>query len=1482
MSNNADSIALKQHKIRNMLQENYMLQQKIMAYVLREAKLESDNSSLKEVNEDLKKKLESKETEREIFGNRYATLEKEYEQYRYKSNSKMNELQAKTVCLEDEKRKITSDLNSLQLQYDASTTIITRTKHDFEEAKKEKDESKLQAARLETSYRALNSTHTSFVEQHNKTMLENKEKIQELSNQNSQLKDEIEQLKDKLQQEQEQSAELKKIIPSSSQNESRSRLLELINKYQKEGKQPEEVYKDYFEISNKFQALVTQAENSTKVTDQLRRELYNERSLYNSTRQEIQNYKQQLSNSQQSIKKHEASYQELVKNINKIKADYSELAAEKKKIEATLKDTSYQLQYLLTDIQKSQASIPSETTESLKHLSETSITPNLEHDELVFRNVSELQDLNRNLSEQLRALKEELATTKNIANDFVNENHSKTLSEAKEMIVKLDQQLTEKQQQLESLQQELDQHKNTKNQKEAVSESSDALDTCLSQLKETTDMFATYRAETTMEVDKLKSELYDSRISENETKNELLSIRVEVAHLKQQSESLNRVIQQREQELTNARHESISTNEQLIKKEQQMKEINDSLIECKATIKQLKKDNMVLRCQLEAKSEICELIKKEIDEINTERLRLSRLLNGINSYVEGLYSSSTETVNLSKGQIERISTELRSCHEVNASLKKDIGLTKDIQDKYEEALGQIQSLKEKLAELESKFSTANQEKIVAETKLSEAEENLKKLTNTDTAGDTVTSSCEQHIQSIAELKDRIRILEDEKKECILTAENASKKAAEISNEHKKYIEDANAKIEKLTEDLDAHKETRSKSHQIFQEAKEQYDALRAKLENTQNEQVSENQTLKSDKVNLEHEIEQKKQQLEELNALAEEQKKSYDEVQDRLNKEIKAREQVEETVSKLRADMTVLESELNDNKQKLEEAKKELVSKEEAYKHETSVWTEFQENTQRLREEAEKSANVINSQMDELFEKLSKWNESNESSEIPNLTQEIYTQLRESNLKLCHEKEIADAKYLEECRKYKLLEQELEVIKHQLDTTRETIKELEKANNTLSEQKSTDVSRYKLEAEAYKSQNISLMENENQWKTKIEKVELQLVDRTKEFESVTSKIAVLESQLKRAQDQIIAKEKENAEVLSKQNQVDTKEVERMKAENETLKAELESAKADLQNIKSSTIPLNDKIKSLEAELETTRSNQAGLVSNANQRQRIALELKNRLTEANKKNAELESTVANLQKQVKEASSTASKNTTASDGQKVKTLEEALKKEQEARQTAEQEIKDAGVSLKTKSEEYTALENKFLEELKALRIKQESEAKKDGESNNYANPAEITALKEKITALEAEVERLKKEQIESEIEISRLKVMNSMTQNKNKRLQNELTALKNATAAATSTTETNQDAAGKASEKEHVNVQKAVAETPIQPLKEQSAEQTNEKRTDEVVTPSASETVVKGTLEAKDTPPIETSVIGVKHEREEEEQPGSPGKKPKSL
>lgn len=34
-------------KIRNVLQENYMLQQKIMSYVLREAKLESDNSNLK-------------------------------------------------------------------------------------------------------------------------------------------------------------------------------------------------------------------------------------------------------------------------------------------------------------------------------------------------------------------------------------------------------------------------------------------------------------------------------------------------------------------------------------------------------------------------------------------------------------------------------------------------------------------------------------------------------------------------------------------------------------------------------------------------------------------------------------------------------------------------------------------------------------------------------------------------------------------------------------------------------------------------------------------------------------------------------------------------------------------------------------------------------------------------------------------------------------------------------------------------------------------------------------------------------------------------------------------------------------------------------------------------------------------------------------------------------------------------------------------
>jgi hypothetical protein len=140
------------------------------------------------------------------------------------------------------------------------------------------------------------------------------------------------------------------------------------------------------------------------------------------------------------------------------------------------------------------------------------------------------------------------------------------------------------------------------------------------------------------------------------------------------------------------------------------------------------------------------------------------------------------------------------------------------------------------------------------------------------------------------------------------------------------------------------------------------------------------------------------------------------------------------------------------------------------------------------------------------------------------------------------------------------------------------------------------------------------------------------------------------------------------------------------------------------------------------------------------------------------------------------------------------LEEALKKEQEARQAAEQDAKSAETSLKKKLDEFQSLETKYAgilnrakviqheksklsEELKALKAEQENNAKNNAKNNEDANTALVAELKEKMAAMEEELKKARQEVVDVTIEIGRLRVMHSMSQNRNKRLQEELTALK---------------------------------------------------------------------------------------------------------
>lgn len=1170
--------------------------------------------------------------------------------------------------LKKENHSISTKVDDLHAQLNAANELVERKKEELATIKNENNELRLRADRLESAYRTLDSTHKEYTGHCDKAVTENRERMQELINKNMQLESQIEQLNTRLQEEKDlRSAQFKHItgiesIPASPYNKSGSHLLALINEYQKLGKHPEEIYTDYFEIREKYFVLLSKVDHSTTVTERLTRELNDKEALFNRLHQKLDNYKEQLNTSQQSIRERESYCRDLEQKFEKMKDEIRNLNYEKKRIEATLNDTTYQLQFILVDVQKRHDPIPTQVQSSAGLVSDITLTPTLEHDQLAFKNVHELVDLNKALREQIYILQEELTSVKNAASSITNEEQAAALNEAQVVISRLDQQLTEKEAEVDSLQGEIQNYKMRLDQQNETSSSNNALEACFNQLKETTDAFAIYRTETSVEISKLKDELQSSRASEREAKDSLVSIQTEIVYLRQKSTNLADTVHRREEELNQSRHENVAINSQLIAKEKEIKEIKETLDECATKIKQLQNENTSLISQLKTKNDSFEILERKMNESNAEKLRLSTLFEGINSRIESLYSTSTEQAEVSKERISKLTNELQSCRDVIAALEKELETFKsvnhqDIQDKYKEALGQTQALKEKLAETEHKLSVTNQEKIAAETKLSEAEANLKKATNADgtSAGTTsISTSCEEHIRSIAELKDRVRVLEDEKDEYVSIVEDMKKKTAEISDEHKKYVDKVGNRMEKLNADLNARNEMVSKAQEVAQKAKEEYDALREKLQNAQNELATENKELKSSKSQLELEVEEKRKQVDTLTASLEEQKRALNDVQEKLHEEEKNHQHVEETATKLREDVAKLESELNDSKNKLKEVKAQLETANEVHKRESAEWAQFQESIKKGREEAESMRSETFTRLEELYEKISKWSETNEGTagpELSEVTRDIYEQLRITNASLLREKERSDAQRLEEVQKYRLLEEELSSVRQRLDIARNTITELEKSGEGLVEQKTAELSRYKVEADAFRTQNVSLVETNNQLKAKIERVENELSAKTKEMEPLSVKISALEAQLQSAQEHIsmlTAKEKEwsarSAEILAKYNQIDPKEVESLKAENERIRLESEAAKAEfekanneLQAMKDSVAPLNDKIKSLESELESTRSNQASLVANANQRQRFALELKNRLTEANKKVSELEAKVVELQTQLKEAS-----------------------------------------------------------------------------------------------------------------------------------------------------------------------------------------------------------------------------------------------------
>ncbi|KAG1468965.1 hypothetical protein G6F56_003536 [Rhizopus delemar] len=1245
---------------------------------------------------------------------------------------------------------------------------LRRQKVELDLVKQELAQIKVHCGQMESECRANLNNFDICSEDYKNTLFEKSVTINNLEQLNTELKEHVKELEKKMD-EQRELTEAQLINITGPDNNASSPLLRYIQDYKKLGKYPEQIYKEFFEIREKYTHLIEKHEQFSSLASRLESELSDKNSLFARLQKELETYKTQAQQSKKLASDRKTIAEQLSAELEEVEAEHVKLTSEKSRLEQALQDTSYQLQYLIFDVYKRQDPIPAPVKQIANHLTSSKIlTSHLPHEDLVFKNIAGLQNLNRDLSEKVRGLQLEIKLNSTSVRSEIQSKTDK-LADAKKQLAAIKEQLSESQKQKEMLEQEL-----LTKPSPVQDDMSKAFTSLLAEFQQVSESFAQYRTSTTSDLALMQAELEKSGRSERESQSLVRSLQAEISMVQSQFSACQDTLQQKARELENTRHQIALTHSQCVDQKTKLDKIIQELNERETSLRALQLENVTLQAQYDAQTKLCEAIQQEKTESNAERVKLNNMLESINARIKESEVTLVEETQVYKAKSNELSGQLKFAQETIKTLEKELERAKYVQlpgieAQYKESQEKVTVLKEKLAEYETR----------------EPETNIKKMNEFI----PIQSSCEEHNQLISELNNKVAALEEANEEYVSHVEDVHKKFSNMAKEHYKYVEENEEYTRKLKEALDERNQSLLASQEIAEKAKEEYGTMCENLKNAQDKLTAENVSLKEEKRRLEEEQETQKKQMEQLDLTIEEQRLMHATMQEKAAEDARLYEKLQEEEAKNKEAVAQLENEVNDSKQKLQDALNELALDKKRYEGEATRWVQFQEDINKYREEAEKNNSVIRDSLDELIDVWKK--AEGGDSHIPELTNEMMSLIRQHNAVASHKKEVSDARYLEEYKKCKALQQEVACLQVKLNMARDAISELEKASKNEVEQ---ETSQHQLMYDAYVTQNQELM-NENQLtKQKMEKINQRLEELKQELEPLKLTNIRLENELKAEQEEkafLLTHQEELAtrSILSP-NETDTKELDQLKAANEQAQLDIAAKDAEIVSLKESVKSLNEKIKALEEELEATKAHQATIVASGSQKQRIAIELKNRLNEANRKIADYEAEMSKL----KENNSTKA---TTPDAQKIKSLEEALKKEQEGKHTIEQNLKTAEASLKTvetslkkKTDEFASLENKYTgilnrakviqsernkmsEEVKALKAELESLQKSKEESNQQADAVEVAAFQEEIAKRQGEIERLELALQESEIEKGRLLVMNSMSQNKYKRLQEEI-------------------------------------------------------------------------------------------------------------
>ncbi|KAG0179601.1 hypothetical protein DFQ29_001887 [Apophysomyces sp. BC1021] len=1148
-----------------------------------------------------------------------------------------------------------------------------------------------------------------------------------------------------------QSAESKQETSYSTLPALGSNLLQLIQQYESSGKQWETIYEEFFNLrANHIKAI---AQNESSITTDLKQSTIR----HALTLPKLKGGTKNTSFWMRKITR---------RHIKELNATVQELERKNEELTASLNDTTYQLRYLLRDVESREETIPPEVQSLADLMAYAEVSPTLDHDKVVFKNLSELQQRNSELLTEVRQLTNQIEKkTKEInllstQESEKDQSYETTMKIAQDTITDFNEKIALLESRLSTVNKECEWYKQLAEGQErpgktVISDVLEARTKEYEQLLTENKMEAeAYRKETEEDIRQIQGQLEEAQTIANDARRQLVLSQAEIEQLRQKCTdySLNADLRRSEATELNRRINALET--QIAAQEHLIQETNDEILMHKSKEEALRNENIYISAELKANEEAYKRLISVNKDVSADRNRLTELLENINLHMSKSTDGSTELVEHLNSQVAQQARELEHSRAMVEMAERRVREIESVdqkawQNKFLETRGELQQLKATHLEVEKQLASANQQQGTLETKLADALQRLQASPDGDAdiaaADALLEQECEKYKRLLSNAEEEVRALEMKISEY---HEKLEKERADYASQHEKhtqFVTQMRQTMDKVSNERETHeaqiKEVQGERNQAMLDIE--------KLTEEKRQLMSEKLGLVEEKEKLQEKEGITQAELTRLRQEIEQQVARVKEVEGKLETELAARTNDAEVISNLRAEVQKLQQELKASQleaggvqERLKAAELSWLKQKEQFE---AVDTDMKISLQESQDHHEKLAE----QLQTLVAKLEKYRTSSnaadaadaDDTEINDASQKTIQQLRDIIASLRRDRDLWQARYTETGTRCEQAEADLEFVRRRLTATRTTLEALQdEAWQSITEKEKALV-QFKNEAAVYKDNNTRLRQKIVELEAHTQKLENDITAKNAEIEPMTLQVKSLEAELKLSQEAAerldVSQKKwmaRTSQIMSKYNKIDPAEVERVKTELETASTELVETKSRLTLLETAKSESEEKLKSLETEYQK-------MCIRAKDRGRYIIELKKKYEEAESKAKSLENS---------------DEKQTLIDEKKA--VEEAKKAAEDAKEKADEERVKAEAALEKRMEEFTKLEAKALEELKQLKAEMEK------------NTSDAEELKLNITTLNTKVEELN-------VECGRYKAMHSMVSNKLNRLQKENDSLK---------------------------------------------------------------------------------------------------------